>query len=305
MAPVLHCIRHAQGYHNLNTANHSIQDPLLTPLGEEQCAILAKAFPYQDRISRVVASPLRRTIYTALLSLDPAISSKKLTVIALPELQETSDVPCDTGSNPDVLRKEIDEKKLPVDLSLVKDGWNDKSMGTKWAPTSRAISARAKDARIWLRNLAAEMVKNGEEGDVVMVSHGGYLHYFTEDWEDSGVHAGTGWANTEYRSYTFNTLAPETPSTTKPSSAASSTEELDSTIKRPAGLAGYEDDYENASITETPESRTRRGKGSKAPSRVEQYALFQKAMQGWEDQGLQNASKLSDKEGSLITESPA
>lgn len=47
-------------------------------------------------------------------------------VIAIPEAQETSDVPCDTGSDPDVLKKEFEEKKLPVDLSLVKEGWNSK-----------------------------------------------------------------------------------------------------------------------------------------------------------------------------------
>ena len=99
-------------------------------------------------------------------------------------------MPCDTGSDPQVLKKEFSEKKLPVDLSVVKDGWNDKRIGTKWAPTSHAISVRAKEARQCIRDLAAQMVKNGEEGDIVMVSHGGVLHYFTEDWEDSGVYNG-------------------------------------------------------------------------------------------------------------------
>ena len=32
---------------------------------------------------------------------------------------------------------------------------------------------------------------------------GGFLHYFTEDWSDGARFQGTGWANTEYRSYTF------------------------------------------------------------------------------------------------------
>ena len=38
---------------------------------------------------------------------------------------------------------------------------------------------------------------------------GGFLHYFTEDWTGSDKFAGTGWANTEYRSYTFDTSNPE------------------------------------------------------------------------------------------------
>lgn len=75
----------------------------------------------------MTASPLRRTIYTALLSFEPVFKEKKdVKVVAIPEAQETSDVPCDTGSDPDFLKKEFEEKKLPVDLSLVKEGWNTK-----------------------------------------------------------------------------------------------------------------------------------------------------------------------------------
>lgn len=30
------------------------------------------------------------------------------------------------------------------------------------------------------------------------------MHYFTEDWADIGKYSGTGWANTEVRSFTFS-----------------------------------------------------------------------------------------------------
>ena len=297
-----------KGYHNLNMANHQIPDPLLTPLGEEQCAALSKAFPYHDRTSKVIASPLRRTIYTALIALEPAISSKKLKVIALPEAQETSDVPCDTGSDPEVLRREIKESKAPVDLSLVKDGWNDKRFGGKWAPTSSAISARAREARRYIRDLIIDMAASGDDSDIALVSHGGYLHYFTEDWEDSSLFNGTGWANTEYRSYTFQTLSPETPSATNPSSPTSSTEDLQVPPPNPnsylhrenSGLVGFENDFDNATLIETPESRTRRGKTPNAPTRKEQNQLFAIAMQGWESQGLQNPSKLGEVNGEVV-----
>lgn len=69
---------------------------------------------------------------------------------------------------------------LPVDLSLVHDGWNNKV--DKWAPNSEAIIARAKEARKWL--------KERPEKEIVLVTHGGYLHYFTEDWSDSNLYAG-------------------------------------------------------------------------------------------------------------------
>lgn len=42
--------------------------------------------------------------------------------------------------------------------------------------------------------------------DSADVQLGAFLHYLTEDWTDSNKFHGTGWANTEYRSYTF---APE------------------------------------------------------------------------------------------------
>lgn len=160
MTPTIHCVRHAQGFHNLTVANHTMHDPLLTPLGEEQCRKLQKDFPAMKEVDLVVASPLKRTIHTALLGFEPAIQEKKLTIIGMPELQETSDLPCDTGSAPEEIAKHFEGK--PLDLQLVKPGWNSKRM--KWAPTAPAIEKRARDARQWL------MAR--PEKDIVVVTHG-------------------------------------------------------------------------------------------------------------------------------------
>jgi broad specificity phosphatase PhoE len=137
-----------------------MRDPLLTPYGEEQCRDLAKKFPYHGNVEAVVASPIKRTIYTALLGFGDDLASKNLKVIGLPELQETSDLPCDTGSDPDVIQKEFAGK--PVDLSLVQPDWNSKK--GKWAPTAKAIEARAREARLWLMNRP--------EKEIVVVTHG-------------------------------------------------------------------------------------------------------------------------------------
>lgn len=176
----IHCVRHAQGYHNLTEANHELPDPDLTPFGVFQCKELQKTFPYHDRVTHLIASPMRRTIYTCLLGFEQEVKSGKK-VVALPELQETSDAPCDTGSDPSKLKAEFDSEpwRGDVDLSLVHEGWNNKSYYTKWAPEAHKIEARAKEARIWLRELG---LKYGEDADIVVVTHGGYLHYFTEDW---------------------------------------------------------------------------------------------------------------------------
>ncbi|KAI9827282.1 MAG: hypothetical protein M1832_005420 [Thelocarpon impressellum] len=190
MAPILHCVRHAQGYHNLSVANHTMPDPDLTPFGKEQCKILAETFPHHDRVELLVASPLRRTLYTALLGFEAEVK-RGMQVIALPNVQETADVPCDTGSPPEKLREEF--KGQPVDLSRVTDGWDSKQ--GEWAPTAQAIQRRARLARQWLRARP--------EKEIVLVTHGGFLHYITEDWTDSNKFQGTGWANVEFRSFAF------------------------------------------------------------------------------------------------------
>lgn len=175
-----------QGLHNLSVANHILQDPVLTELGEAQCKTLSTNFPNQENVSAIIASPLRRTLYTALLAFKPALDAKPdLKVIALPELQETSDVPCDTGSNLKVLHDEFEEKGLRVDLGLVDEEWNNKRNGTKWEPSHEVIMARGAEARKWLSDKFRDI-----DGDIILVSHGGFLHYFTEDWEDSGVYNG-------------------------------------------------------------------------------------------------------------------
>lgn len=148
---------------------------------------------------------MKRTIYTALLSFP---SKSDYTLIALPELQETSDLPCDTGSEKAELAKEFEGKK--VDLDLVVEGWNSKK--GKWAASGQAIEERSQVARQWL--------KARKEKDIVVVTHGAMLHYLTEDWAGSEkfsgllptltaiwhslIRPGTGWANTEYRTYTFD-----------------------------------------------------------------------------------------------------
>lgn len=245
----IHCVRHAQGFHNLSTANHKISDPLLTDLGKEQCAALASSFPYHANATHLVSSPLRRTIYTTLLSFPEEVKAGKK-VLALPELQETSDLPCDTGSDREKIEAEFGEQ---VDLHLVTKGWNDKS-SAKYNPAASAIEARALEARIILRRLAAEAHASSQFKDqdihVVVVTHGGFLHYFTEDWNGHDRFVGTGWANTECRSYEF----------------------VDATDA-------------SASLVELQESRDRRGE--RPLSEAEQRNLKHSAEQEWQASGYQ------------------
>ncbi|PWY78362.1 phosphoglycerate mutase family protein [Aspergillus heteromorphus CBS 117.55] len=264
MPPIIHCVRHAQGVHNLNTANHVIPDPLLTELGNEQCQKLRDSFPRHAQIDLVTASPLRRTLYTALQSFEPVFQAHPDTkLIALPDVQETSDVPCDTGSEPAALAEEMGQR---VDLGLVREGWNVKT--GRYAPTHKAIKERARAARRWL--------KARPEKEIVLVSHGGFLHYFTEDWEESSLYQGTGWTNTEYRTYEF-------------------TEDI-----HLDDLEGLKLDGDNASLVETRESRQRRGKTGAMSDREQQKTLYRLGTKGWDDQGLQLST--AEREGAKVAE---
>lgn len=135
---------------------------------------MSKAFPYTASVDLLVASPLKRTIYTALLS----FPDSRLPLIAIPELQETSDQPCDTGSSVEELQREFPGKN--IDFALVVPDWNSK-VG-RWAPQRQAIENRAHVARQWLMSRP--------EQNVVVVTHGGILHYLTDDWIGSGNIAG-------------------------------------------------------------------------------------------------------------------
>ncbi|RMZ83165.1 hypothetical protein DV738_g1157, partial [Chaetothyriales sp. CBS 135597] len=184
---------------------YSLPDPFLTPKGEEQCNALKNThFPDQSRLSLIAASPLRRTLHTAFLTFQPALKSKGYGILAVPDTQETSDFPCDTGSDLDNLREFIQEQGWPVDLSLLSNEWNVKTLNGRYSPHGAAVAERAKAARQLLRRKARELVAAGQpDAEIVVVTHGGFLHYFTNDWENAAVEIGTGWMNCETRSYTF------------------------------------------------------------------------------------------------------
>ena len=226
--PTIHLVRHAQGVHNTSEAAWLQRDPELTDLGRSQCAALAATFPFQDAVTHVVASPFRRTLYTALLGFAPALRRTAGRVTALALVQEVSTLPCDVGSPVPRLRDEFGDA---VDLAGVPDDWYVKARAGPYAPEMAKLEARAHKARLWLRDLvrpAGGGGGGGEDAHVVLVSHGGFLHFLTGDWEGvfpnkgestrcpsegygeraAGIKGlitvpGTGWENTEYRSYEF------------------------------------------------------------------------------------------------------
>lgn len=179
MAPTIHLVRHAQGYHNLCVENEKLRDPDLTPLGEQQCRDLRAAFPHHDRLVRLVASPMRRTLHTCIMGFGGGASAP-YPITALDTLQELSDFPSDTGSSVAKLEEEFGDK---ADLSRVRDGvWTDKTgdNDSPFEPTKAKIEARAREARRALREIAGL----DTEDHIVVVSHGAFLHFLTDEFQD-------------------------------------------------------------------------------------------------------------------------
>lgn len=88
----------------------------------------------------------------------------------------------------------------------------------------------------------------------------------------SPTYPGTGWANTEFRSYTFRPGVND------------------------EDLLGKKVGGDNAPLVETEASRLMRGKEVEAPSRELQCQFFNQAITGWNNQNAQNLKDLEDED---------
>lgn len=193
MAPrAVHFIRHAEGYHN-SEDKENIPDPDLTPKGKDQCKDLSTIFPYFDRVDLFCASPIRRAIQTALISMEPYLQGGKHHILALPLAQEATDKPANTPSGLARLSKEYGDV---VDFHRCQDTYVDyDSKKGRFAPDGKSLETRALELRRFLCDR--------DEQEIVVVSHGDFLHYVTGDINEDGSQAGGWWTNTEFRSFRF------------------------------------------------------------------------------------------------------
>ncbi|ODV91900.1 hypothetical protein CANCADRAFT_78759 [Tortispora caseinolytica NRRL Y-17796] len=81
----------------------------------------------------------------------------------MPELQEESDKPCDTGYG----TPEVQELYNDMDYSRLIDGWNSKT--GFWAPHDEALDKRAS----WVR----DFIRSRPEKNIAVVGHGGFFKY--------------------------------------------------------------------------------------------------------------------------------
>lgn len=170
-----------QALHNISDANRTILDPILTSTGSDQARALKLSFPYRDRPIIIFSSPLRRALQTALIGFDGLLKPETGKVVCFAEAQETGTSPCDTGRALDDLAQFLAEQGVAdhVDLRRVPRGWDSKT--GEWSERDDAVEVRAQK----LLGFLAEEVERGS--DVVLVTHGFFIHYLIEDWDDYAV----------------------------------------------------------------------------------------------------------------------
>ncbi|KAL4734521.1 histidine phosphatase superfamily [Aspergillus similis] len=178
----LHVIRHAEGTHNPNH-DTTILDPPLTARGIEQATLLNRNFPFKNEVGLVIASPLRRTIQTALLGMRDTIDTGYYTdgtggardgaaFLLQADIQAHSDRRCDTGSTASILRSEFPHlpwETLGLDpLFPAKDGL--------YAPDMESLRKRGLKIQQFLEERFKELEHTGRS-DIVVVLHGGFIRF--------------------------------------------------------------------------------------------------------------------------------
>ncbi|KAL3436991.1 histidine phosphatase superfamily [Aspergillus tetrazonus] len=178
----LHVIRHAEGTHNPNH-DTTILDPPLTERGIEQATILNRNFPFKHDVGLVIASPLRRTIQTALLGLRDTMDTRYYTdgtggardgatFLLQADIQAHSDRRCDTGSAVSILQSEFPH--LPWDtlgldpLFPAKEGL--------YAPDMESLRRRGLRVQKYLEGRFKELENTGRP-DIAVVLHGGFIRF--------------------------------------------------------------------------------------------------------------------------------
>jgi broad specificity phosphatase PhoE len=158
MTPRIHLIRHGKGYHQLTPSdgNKTRHVPDLTDEGIEQCKAFNSNFSPNLKVDLLCTSPIRRTIQTAQHCFASHLNETSAPILLLTHAQEAGDVPSDTGSLPAELRKEFGGV---INTSMVEDDWN--SNEGIYAAMHESLSKRARELRLWLRELEKKDVGYG------------------------------------------------------------------------------------------------------------------------------------------------
>jgi broad specificity phosphatase PhoE len=185
MAGKIHIVRHAESKHNVDKNFHQL-DPELTDLGQHQSEELGRTFPHSQKIGLILTSPLRRAIQTTLFAFSDILDERYVQkqtakgdhegarLILVPEAQERSDLPCDTGSD----RPTLEEAFPQLDFADLPEEWRVKK--GFYAADDDAVVKRSDRVRSYLAELI-EGLAGTDKSDIVLVTHGVFMKFLTGD----------------------------------------------------------------------------------------------------------------------------
>ncbi|KAI8955800.1 histidine phosphatase superfamily [Xylaria longipes] len=186
MPPTINIVRHAESRHNVELNGDNLRDPSLTTKGMRQAKALGTQFPNMQSVKRLlISSPMRRAVQTALLAFNPLIQ-QGMNIILIPELQEGSARPSDTGSPPGDLQDEFGNL---VDVQFLSDDWFSADASASYGGRDqKKVAERARQSRLYIRSVAKTL---GDSDHLVVVAHGGFIKHLIQGAPKFG--------NAEYR----------------------------------------------------------------------------------------------------------
>ncbi|KAE8412676.1 histidine phosphatase superfamily [Aspergillus pseudocaelatus] len=180
----IHLVRHAEGLHNLRN-DPTIPDASLSERDFDFAEDLGHRFirDYSNCVGAIISSPLRRTIQTSLAAfpriLDSAqyaessgVGANKGVMLALDaNVQEITDLPCNTGSKVDTLTKEF--PGLKSEIERLDKNWHKKAGPD--SPLPQPLSERRAAILNPLQKTLADLKNKQMSDDIIVVTHQGVI----------------------------------------------------------------------------------------------------------------------------------
>lgn len=168
----------------------SQSDPPLTPLGLAQAGAIATTFPYLASVAIVLTSPLVRALQTTLagfshiITLDGSSHSRPSSTVKLlidRDLQERSDLPCDTGSD----RASLVAAFPSLDFGALDEDWFAKD--GLYAANEASVIRRARIVREKLWDVTVTLKEENRDSKmpkaVIVVTHGVFMKFLSQDMD--------------------------------------------------------------------------------------------------------------------------
>ncbi|KAL2062228.1 hypothetical protein VTL71DRAFT_6494 [Oculimacula yallundae] len=193
------------------------RDTPLTTHGKNEALDLRDKFPFMDDITHILTSPLRRTLQTTLLALEPAIK-RGIRPIALEFLREIGMSRFNWGSHLETLLEELGELGKTVLTNEIMRGWEVPMNPMEKMVRANLINRRLKGLAelcqlekeerasktldpmtdVWQLMYDLPLVEKGKDIHIAVVSHGGILDRMIRDQVDQKP---DGFGNAEFRTY--------------------------------------------------------------------------------------------------------